>query len=359
MKNRNAGFKSELEEIRRKFVHYFKLQEENPRQSEIDEVWYNIIRRIRRGKWPLKARRIIIPATVAAAVLWGVVWLNGTKQLPPLDIKSAAARLEMPTDSVDGIKLVVSSGQVISVSSGSTVEYLADGSITVDHEKVENAEKEEEPDQYNQIIVPKGKHTSLLLADGSNLHINAGTRVLYPRSFKKERREIYVEGEVYLDVKHQNDVPFYVKTSSFEVEVLGTAFNVNAYSDDPCAEVVLLRGSVNVRGADQRVLNLQPNQLVSITNGVINGRKTVEASDYIAWTQSLLILHGDALDNVFRKLNRYYGIEIRFDPACANMPMFGKLDLNNPLKEVVQRIAIAAPISYEEEDDIISIKSKL
>lgn len=73
--------------------------------------------------------------------------------------------------------------------------------------------------EYNQIVVPKGKYTHLTLSDGSTVHINSGTRVVYPRAFSGNHREIYVEGEVCLNVTKNEKLPFVVKTTSFDVGI--------------------------------------------------------------------------------------------------------------------------------------------
>lgn len=86
-------------------------------------------------------------------------------------------------------------------------------------------------EEYNQIIVPKGKRSQIVLADNSKIWINSGSKVIYPRAFEGKYREIYVEGEVYLNVTHDTSKPFIVNTSGFEVRVLGTSFNISAYKN--------------------------------------------------------------------------------------------------------------------------------
>ena len=184
---------------------------------------------------------------------------------------------------------------------GGTVTYTQDGNIHVNESKVE--EKEAHNNPYDQIIVPKGRFGRLILADGSELYINSGTKVVYPKRFEKNRREIFVDGEIYIDVKRDEKAPFIVKTAKFDVEVLGTAFDVKAYSEENnCGEIVLLRGLVNVKSTSGSEAMLTPdNKAVVPSQGTIR-TMAVDAADYILWTKGILPLNngtvGDIIDDL-------------------------------------------------------------
>lgn len=139
---------------------------------------------------------------------------------------------------------MVSDQKKIELDNNAQIVYSATGQVQVNSNKlVEDDIKEE----YNQIIVPKGKRSQIVLADNSKIWINSGSKVIYPRAFEGKYREIYVEGEVYLNVTHDTSKPFIVNTSGFEVRVLGTSFNISAYKNQEKAAVVLVEGSVNVK----------------------------------------------------------------------------------------------------------------
>ena len=299
----------------RNLIHYFKDKEEQPYEGEMEMVWDSIMKRVKEDNSAIRRRRTIrrIISISAAAILILTVGIGITHQLHKgKDISEIASELAKVTLPYNEIQLIISSQEVLSVKKGATVTYSSDGSVIVDKEKVsEEVENESESaNQYNQLIVPKGKHTQLQLADGSSLHINSGTKVVYPRVFQKDRREIYVDGEIFIDVKRDESMPFIVKTAHFEVEVLGTAFNVNAYSQDAKSEVVLVRGLVHIKDKTEKKIQLHPNELATINGGTINGKRTVDVSNYIAWTQGLLVLNGIPLGSVIQQLERYYGNHI-------------------------------------------------
>lgn len=348
MENKHRKFR-----IFRKLVLYFKAHEIVPPAEEIDKMWNSVSRIIVESDKVVRYRRSLMKmaSVSAAAILLVVFGLSIADKLKKeQNISDIAFELAVVDDTGDEIQLIMSPHKVISIKKTATVTYSPDGTVLVDKEKVsdQTEERSKEEEQYNQLIVPKGKHTMLQLADGSVLHINSGSRVVYPRSFSGKRREIFVNGEIYIDVRRNQSVPFIVKTSRFEVEVLGTAFNVNAYVEDSVSQVVLLRGSVKIKDSFQKTMTLSPNELASIHKGTIGNKRSVVASDYIAWTRGLLILNAEPLGNVLQKLERYFDIGISFDPAVKKMPMHGNLDLNCPLTEILRRIAVTAPVNYKK-----------
>lgn len=337
--------KIEIRNTIRRLIEYFKMQEEVSSQEEMADLWSRIETGIKKKKQK-RQRRYFIITTASAAALIGLMWLGAEQFLINSDSDISVVASKMTNESAVGedIQLIVSQKEVIPVKKGSTVTYSQSGTVSVGEEEISHTATE---DLYDQIIVPKGKFTRLILADGSSLHINAGTKVVYPKRFEKNRREIFVDGEIFIDVKRDESAPFFVKTARFEVEVLGTAFNVSAYKEDDYGEVVLLRGAVNLKDSKKNTLKLSPNQLASVGRGTIQGKKDVNAVDYIAWTKGLFVLNTEPLERVFLKLERYYGISINYDAEVKEMMVCGILDLNYSLEEVLSRIAITAPIKYE------------
>lgn len=337
--------KTDIRNTLRRLIDYFRMQEDVSSKEEMAELWSRIEVCVEQKKRKRQRRYLLVTAASAAALI-GFVWLGVENHLlnDRSDISVVASNLTSESTVGEDIQLIVSQKEVILVKKGSTVTYSQSGTVSVGEEEISHTATE---DLYDQIVVPKGKFTRLVLADGSSLHINAGTKVVYPKRFEKNRREIFVDGEIFIDVKRDESAPFFVKTARFEVEVLGTAFNVSAYKEDDYGEVVLLRGAVNLKDSKKNTLKLSPNQLASVGGGAIQDKKDVNAVDYIAWTKGLFVLNTEPLERVFLKLERYYGISINYDAEVKEMMVCGILDLNYSLEEVLSRIAITAPIKYE------------
>lgn len=341
--------------IIKRLIFYFKSQEVEPSMDEIDRMWNSVSGKIDETNKIARRRhsfRIALSISAAAVLLLVFGLAIATKHKEEKNISDIASNLAKMESTGNEIQLIMSSQKVLSLKKADNVTYSSDGSILIDKEKVSERcdDEADQENQYNQLIVPRGKHTQLQLADGSVLHINSGSRVVYPRSFSGKRREIFADGEIYIDVQRDESAPFIVKTTRFEVEVLGTAFNVNAYSEESVSEVVLLRGSVRIKDSSKKTLLLAPDELGIINEGTIKGKHTVIASDYIAWTRGLLVLNAEPLGTVLQKLERYFDAHISFDPAVKELSMYGNLDLNYPLTEILRRISVTAPIRYKETE---------
>lgn len=236
---------SDIKRVLSRLISYFRAQEDASSQQEMDALWCRIDRSIDIRQ---RKRRIYAWSSVSvAALLAGCIWLGlGRSVEQQIDLSVVAARMMEKAVETDEIQLIVAPEKTLRVKDGGTVTYQQDGDIHVNENIVANNEMSDGP--YDQIIVPRGRFGRLILSDGSELYINSGTKVVYPERFEKKHREIFVDGEIYIDVRRDEEAPFVVKTARFEVEVLGTAFDVKAYSkEDSYGEVVLLRGMVNVK----------------------------------------------------------------------------------------------------------------
>lgn len=261
-------------------------------------------------------------------------------------------------EEVEEVTLVVSDKQKIELANNSQVEYTATGQVHVNSDKideaVEPAEKTETPaeEEYNQIIVPKGRRSMIVLADNSKIWINSGSKVIYPRAFGEGKRHIFVEGEVYLKVARNEEKPFVVSTSAFEVEVLGTSFNIAAYKDASEASVVLVEGAVNVKDSREHQVKMQPNERVALNETGIAKKEAVNALDYIHWVDGVWVLDGKPLKEVLQYLTEYYGQPVHCDAAIENEPFYGKLFLNEDLDKVLESIRETLPATLTMKDSI-------
>jgi ferric-dicitrate binding protein FerR (iron transport regulator) len=212
---------------------------------------------------------------------------------------------------------------------------------------------------YNQLIVPYGKRSSLILSDGTIVYLNSGSRVVYPVVFQKEKREIYIEGEAYLKVVHNAKCPFYVTTDHLKVRVLGTEFNIKSYPDENKSSVVLVTGSVQTLINSKKIL-MKESERLTLNN--ISGKTSQEKTnvlEYISWKDGWLYCNNERIESIATKLSRYYNVDIQFKDQNAKMlTMTGKLDLKSEWREVLDIICFTAPVRYEETNEKIIISSK-
>lgn len=241
-----------------------------------------------------------------------------------------------------------------------SIQYGKSGEITVNKEKLEQKKntinkKEKESLEYNQLIVPYGKRSTLILSDQTRILVNAGTRIIYPETFSTDKREIFVDGEVFLDVFPDPNRPFLVKTSKMQVTVTGTSFNVTAYQDDTEQSVVLVKGSVIVNDKKNKSI-LKPNDRFLDKSGIVTV-KQVDVTNYISWKEGVYIFKREPLKDILARVARYYDVKIQVDEKSAMLSCSGKLDLKEDVARVMKALTITAPVTFLENDKNVYVFS--
>ena len=237
----------------------------------------------------------------------------------------------------------------------SSVVYGEDGQADLKEQVVKKVSepetKKKEETKINQIVVPKGRKVDITFSDGTKMYVNAGSRVIYPALFAKDKREIVVEGEVYLDVRKDPSRPFIVKTKEFEVKVLGTQFNVCAYEEDAESSVVLVEGKVEVQTeTGNGKTTLAPNQLIAVSEGGTSV-KEVDVFEYICWKDNMMLLNNRTVGEVAERLSRHYGRSIVCEADVENIPISGKLDLREETEDVVNILCQSLYLAYHIDEN--------
>lgn len=173
------------------------------------------------------------------------------------------------------------------------------------------SEKTEGPIAMQTISVPAGQCVNVTLPDGSNIWLNAQTTIQYPVSFNKENRQVKLDGEAYFDVAKDSKRPFIVNTKECSVEVLGTKFNIDAYSSRDKFETVLMEGSVKVSMLDDptQAVSLKPNNKVYRSNGKLLTQKVSNYERY-RWKEGLICFVDEPFKVVMEDFEKFYGLTI-------------------------------------------------
>lgn len=182
--------------------------------------------------------------------------------------------------------------------------------------------KETSGPAMNRLVTPRGGTYTIVLPDGSEVKLNAGTELQYPNEFTGDKRIVYLEGEAYFDVVPGKKA-FIVKTSGVEVCVLGTSFNVMAYRDEKTIQTTLVQGKVEVAFAPEandppRKVSLTPDMQAVYDKeaaGVTTAK--VDVYKYIAWKEGMFAFDNERLEDLFRSLERWYDIDVVFESEKA------------------------------------------
>lgn len=330
-------------------------------QPDISYYWEKMKERIdaeAKAPFVFNYKRIILYAASFIGIIWGAVyaWEILSYQEPV----AAIEMVQRPDSLPNTIQLVLSEQKSISVhGEDANVVYDKGGNIKVNSERLNVAdepEKQQKSDnsdlkkkpEFNQLVVPVGKRSSLILADGTKVWVNSGSRVVYPITFEKEKREIYVDGEVFLDVTENKESPFIVRTNKMNIKVLGTTFNVNAYENDAEQSVVLVSGKVNVREKIKKVdRDLVPNEMFITPDAGNTSVRTVDITNYVSWKDGLYQFDSETLSVIIKRLSRYYGVEIVLENPQLTTRCTGKLYLKDDFKTIMEKLSEMFTIRYE------------
>lgn len=208
---------------------------------------------------------------------------------------------------------------------------------------------------YHTLIVPPGKRSTLQLPDGSKVWVNAGTVLKFPSAFPSGKRLIQVQGEIYIEVTKDETKPFFVQTPQFTVNVLGTSFNVSAYSDEAEHSVVLVKGWVAVQTEKAEEFRLVPHQKLSLGAGTPQ-ISPVDVYEYISWKDGILPFKGETVSEILKRLSRYYQVKIHCAPSVAARRCSGELILFDDIRQVLKTLSLLYNVSYRFESDTLIIE---
>lgn len=217
----------------------------------------------------------------------------------------------------------------------------------------------DEPVKMQTVIVPAGQRAELLLTDGTKVWLNSRSKFKFPDRFQKDARNVELDGEGYFEVTHQEDAPFTVHTSKYDVKVLGTEFNVKAYNSKNQFETSLLKGCVEVSDANKsQIVRLRPDEKV-ISDGSQLIRSAISDKNYFRWKEGLLCLDDESIGGLIDKLELYYDVKIIVQQASLMKYHYsGKFRISDGVEHVLKVLQLKHKFTYieEEEQNLIIIK---
>ena len=237
----------------------------------------------------------------------------------------------------------------------------------------------------SSIVTKNGNRTKVVLPDGSQVWLNAGSNLDYDNStFNKELREVSLNGEAYFDVTKDPEKPFIIHTKKMDIKVLGTVFNVRSYSDEKIAEAALIKGSIEVTlkdRKDQKIV-LKPNEKISIANEeprvepkqnkiilaktnttrvpqiVVKELKpnpTYNIIGEIAWTQNKLYFEDENLEDIALRMERWFGKKVTIaNESLKTVHYTGNFE-NETMEEVLSYLKLSRTFNFRIGNDNIVI----
>lgn len=257
----------------------------------------------------------------------------------------------------DGKRITLTNAKTgeLAEQSGVKITKAADGQLIYTVSSVSN--KKNKINAYNTIETPRGGNYQVRLPDGTKVWLNAASTIKYPVSFAslKERRVTLLSGEAYFEVAKDKKHPFIVKSPRQEIEVLGTHFNINAYTDEGKTTTSLIEGSVKIIYAGNSQM-LQPGeQAISSDNSTVKMENGAE--DAIAWKQGIFHFEDADVKAVFRQLSRWYDMDIVYENDVKSYRFTGEISKSLNLSEALSGLQFIG-LKFKVEGKRIVVANK-
>lgn len=260
--------------------------------------------------------------------------------------------------------LVLSDGGTIELGE-ETLSEIADGDLKIINENkalIYSNQKVRSKDLvYNELKTPHGGGYNLELADGTKIWLNAGSSLKFPVTFSDSTRRVFLEGEGYFEVSH-NGKPFIVSSGNMDVRVLGTSFNISAYADESALKTTLVEGKVQIEYKNNELSSglievLNPNdQAVIIRSESKITVNEVNTTIYTSWMQGKFEFANESLEDVMKRLARWYDFKYEFENVQAKDFHFtARISNESSISDILEMLELTTNVQFELREQTIVI----
>ncbi len=330
------------------------------RRYDVNSAWRKV--------QPKRSRKRVLSICKYAAMLMLVISLVYvfTRPEPERKIEMAGTevikpgRLQAELHLGTGVRLALNEHQGVYSPENTGVEIVND-TVTGKVSYHVNKAGLEDSLAFNTLVVPKGGEYSLELPDGTVVWVNSESSLRFPEKFTSNQREVFLEGEAYFEVKKDTNRPFYVCTEAGSVRVLGTSFNVCAYSKDRFWQTTLVEGSVMVQREKKEIL-MKPNEQYQLD--VSTGQaelKEVVPELYISWREGKFYFKAYTFEELVEKLERWYDFTMFYTNESIKTRRFsGVVNKHESLQNMLKFLEMTSDIQFNIKGNIVtaSLKNK-
>lgn len=209
---------------------------------------------------------------------------------------------------------------------------------------------------YNRLEVPRGGEFNIVLQDGTEVWLNADSRLIYPVAFHGKERVVTLEGEAFFVVKRDTARPFFVVSGDQKVRVLGTEFNICAYPDESLVYTTLVEGRVAVEVGDRK-LTLQPGeQSVMDVNDKTLNKQPVNVDEFVGWRKNMFVFEDQNLEQIMAKLTRWYDVKVFYlNEEAKNIIFKGNLPRYAEFSTILEIIEKSSDVKFEVKDHVVTV----
>ena len=336
--------------------YYLKQKEAAWQAAPVDHAYKKLMRRVMTdGQKPKKRnpvwRSFAAAAAIALLVLGGTfVYFTNQSQPEPYEIVNT---LKAPRN---GATLILGNGTEVSLEDPAALQEGKLGKAVYNKEASlleysDQGSQAAEEIAYNTLIVPRGGMFKVQLPDGSRVWVNANSQLHYPERFTGDERRVSLKGEAYFEVQ-KGEREFIVETTSGEITVLGTEFNVSAYPEEGEFSSTLVEGSVRLKSKMKQAdeVTLVPGERARFDYTNYKGIEVsgVNTDYYTSWINGKVYFFEQDLASLLNTASRWYDFRVEFnDEALKNITFTGVMYREQGLEKLLDLVAITSGVKYE------------
>ena len=199
------------------------------------------------------------------------------------------------------------------------------------------------------VEVPYGQMTNIVLPDGTIVNLNSGSRLSYSSGYGSGKRVVALQGEAFFHVTTDKEHPFLIKTNKLDFRVYGTSFNVEAYPEDDFLNTTLVEGSLGVLSKNGKEhTRLKPGENFQyLENEKKMEVKKVDITTYTSWKNGLVTFRNESLENIARKIERWYNVEIIIKNSKLKEELYlGTIMKNKPVDQILEVLHLTSSLNY-------------
>lgn len=213
--------------------------------------------------------------------------------------------------------------------------------------------------ESKQFAVKLGEHAKIELSDGTQIWLNAGSVLKYPKEFKGDTREVYLSGEAFFDVAKDKKHPFIIHTNKMDTKVIGTSFNVQAYPDQTTQEVSVATGRVNVKSTvTEENVYVTPGQKVVFKSqdNKLQAFKDIPVNTISLWRKNIMVFEETPLPEVVATINRNYNVSIEVKNKNLNDLKISAYFKELPADQVIGLVCNIINAQYKMDSGVYKIE---
>ena len=259
-------------------------------------------------------------------------------------------------------ELILPNGQKYALGERDTTWQTIDGTgsmQTKDRTLIMQAGKAADTTAYYTLNVPYGAEYDLVLPDGSKVYLNAGSVLRYPERFNDTRREVFLTGEAYLEVVHDDRHPFIVQTHDVAIRVLGTTFNINVYPDSKWVKTTLVEGKIEIQCGGRHIEMKPGTQVAYCKETHETTYHPVNTRLYTSWKDGYYDFENMELEELAQIFTRWYNVQIDFaEPELKTLRFSGRLKRYESAEELFEMLDYVHRVTFSIENERIVIRRK-